>query len=238
MGPEGGLQDGPPYPGSQGGGPAGTYHPQTLGTETRLRRLLRAEEYNAVRGYVSMNIAGMTYAELIQKLNKQPPPKVYRNDGLFAAPYYRDEPGSDYSKYNDYMMTVSSKVNIVVLNNPGDDTGHGLCGAVDVPVTLFYTFGGGWVYAPCTSRPGDVLIFFKNMVYFLIMGIDAKVKGIHLNSFRDRAAWSGFCSLSFSHKTHLQLVFFSIPFLSLLPVIPRTKAGYAPSSFKPKEVRR
>ena len=67
------------------------------------------EEYNAVRDYVSMKIAGMPYLQLYEKLNSQEPPQY--NYDRYGLPYRRQTPGSDYVKYNDYMMEISNKMN-------------------------------------------------------------------------------------------------------------------------------
>jgi hypothetical protein len=72
------------------------------------------KEYNSVRDYVSINISGMTYIELQGRLNNQKPPEYFPDGGLFDLPYYRDNPGSDFSKYNGYMMEISNKLNNLI----------------------------------------------------------------------------------------------------------------------------
>jgi hypothetical protein len=67
------------------------------------------EEYNSVRDYVSIKIAGMPYWKLYDKLRSQEPPQYYFNRVGF--PYRRQTQGSDYVKYNDYMMEISNEMN-------------------------------------------------------------------------------------------------------------------------------
>jgi hypothetical protein len=69
------------------------------------------EEYNSVRDYVSMKIAGMTYSELYFRINQQNPPQYYPDGGVFNLPYYKEEPGDNFSEYNKYMMEISNKMN-------------------------------------------------------------------------------------------------------------------------------
>jgi hypothetical protein len=69
------------------------------------------EEYNSVRDYVSMKIAGMTYSELYFRINQQSPPQYYSDGGVFNLPYYKEEPGNNFSEYNKYMMEISNKMN-------------------------------------------------------------------------------------------------------------------------------
>jgi hypothetical protein len=72
------------------------------------------EEYNSVRDHVSMNIAGLTYSELLSRLSRQKPPQYYPDGGLFDLPYYKEEPGSNFSEYNNYLMEISNKMNQLV----------------------------------------------------------------------------------------------------------------------------
>ena len=68
------------------------------------------KEYDSVRDYVSVNIAGMTYSELYFRINQQKPPQYHSDGGLLNLPYYKDEPGSNFSEYNKYMMEISNKM--------------------------------------------------------------------------------------------------------------------------------
>jgi hypothetical protein len=67
------------------------------------------EEYNKVRDYVSIMISGMPYLEIYDQLKKQEQPKYYYD--RFGLPYSVDAPGSDFDKYNEYMMEISNKIN-------------------------------------------------------------------------------------------------------------------------------
>ena len=64
------------------------------------------EEYNAVRDYVSIEIAGIPYLQLYDKLKSQEP---YYDKADW--PYKRATPVSDYTKYNEYMIEISYKMN-------------------------------------------------------------------------------------------------------------------------------
>jgi hypothetical protein len=68
-------------------------------------------EYDSVRDYISVNISGMIYSALLLRMNQQSPPRYYPDGGLFDLPYYKDEPGSNFSEYNEYMMEISNKIN-------------------------------------------------------------------------------------------------------------------------------
>ncbi|MDR2596807.1 MAG: hypothetical protein LBC76_05730 [Treponema sp.] len=67
------------------------------------------KEYDAVRDYVSIKIAGMPYWKLYEKFRSQEPPQYYFDS--YGLPYRRETQGSDYVKYNEYMMEISNKMN-------------------------------------------------------------------------------------------------------------------------------
>jgi hypothetical protein len=73
-----------------------------------LPKSISQEEYNSVRDYISIDIAGMPYLELCEILRNQSSPQYYSDESL---PYYRVPHGSDFSKYSEYVMKISNVMN-------------------------------------------------------------------------------------------------------------------------------
>jgi hypothetical protein len=74
-----------------------------------LPRNVSRKEYDAVRDYVSIKVSGLPYWKLYEELKKQEPPRFYYDGDVW--PHYTEAPGSDYVKYNEYMLEISVKMN-------------------------------------------------------------------------------------------------------------------------------
>ena len=67
------------------------------------------QEYNAVRDYVSIKVAGMTYLKLYENLKNQEPQYYYDSEGKMQ---HRETPlGSDYKKNNGDIMKIGYTMN-------------------------------------------------------------------------------------------------------------------------------
>ena len=83
------------------------------------------EEYNYVRDYVSLDISGLPYFELCERFKNQSPPQYYYpNEGL---PYYTETPGSDFSKYNEYIIKISNEMGQLMSGYKRTDQAENFC---------------------------------------------------------------------------------------------------------------